>query len=236
MASLDTHWTALPLSKRDTQKKYTAIKRYASQVAASSRFLYSFARHNEIFGTLGTDNRAPGLARVPDGAIRVDGSAGDWAGQTPVALDPSGDSVGRVVQSDADIVRVFTCRDSRFLYVRMDMAQAVSPQVAYTLTLRPILPSGGPNAAEPPAQILSLLPGPAGHAAPLPGVPGGTYAWCGSLLEAALPLSAVSLTHPVPGETLYVMGQTRFADVEIDRTGFRAVACGPEAVTRTAQR
>ena len=67
MASLDTHWTALPLSKRDTQKKYTAIKRYASQIASSSRFLYSFARRNEIFGTLGTDNRPPGLVQVPDG-------------------------------------------------------------------------------------------------------------------------------------------------------------------------
>lgn len=232
MASLDTHWTALPLSIKDTQKKYTAIKRYESQVAASSRFLYSFARRNEIFGTLGTGNQAPGLVRVPDGTLHVDGNAGDWAGQVPVALDPSGDSVMRAFQSSADIVRVFACRDSRFLYVRMDMDRALSPQVAYTFTLRPIVP----NAAEPPAQILSLLPGPSGHAAPLPGVPGGTYAWRGSLMEAALPLSAVSLSHPVPGETLYVMGQTRFANVEIDRTGFRAIACGPEAAARTARK
>ncbi len=232
MASLDTHWTALPLSRRDTQKKYTAIKRYQSQVAASSRFLYSFARRNEIFGTLGADNRAPGLVQVPDGTMQISGSASGWAGQTPVALDPSGDSVMRAFQSSADIVRVFACRDSRFVYVRMDMDRALSPQVTYTLTLRPIMPGGGPSAAEPSAQILALTPGPAGHPAPLPGIPGGTYAWRGTLLEAALPLSAVSLTHPVPGETLYVMGQTRFANVEIDRTGFRAIACGPEAAQR----
>ena len=224
MASLDTHWTALPLTRKDTQKKYTAIKRYGSQVAASSRFLYSFARRNEIFGTLGSDNRTPQLVQVPNGAIHIDGNPKDWAGQTPVALDPSGDSVMRAFQSSADIVRVFACRDSRFLYVRMDMDRALSPQVAYTFTLRPITP----NAAQPPAQILTLLPGPAGHPAPLPGIPGGTYAWRGPLLEAALPLAAVSLSHPVPGETLYVMGQTRFANVEIDRTGFRAISCGPE--------
>ncbi len=198
MASLDTHWTALPLTRRDTQKKYTAIKRYRSQVEASSRFLYSFARRNEVFGTLGADNQAPGLVRVPDGTLRVDGDPNDWAGQTPVALDPSGDSVMRAFQASADIVRVFACRDSRFLYLRMDMDRALSPEVAYVFTLRPILPGGGMNTAEPPAQVLSLLPGPAGHAVPLPGIPGGTCAWHGSLLEAALPLSAVSLTRPSP--------------------------------------
>ena len=232
MASLDTHWMALPLTLRDTQKKYTAIKRYQSQVAASSRFLYSFARRNEIFGTLGSDNQAPGLAQVPDGTIHIDGDPKDWAGQTPVALDPSGDSVMRAFQESADIVRLFACRDSRFVYVRMDMAQALSPQVTYTFTLRPITP----NAAQPPAQILTLVPGPAGHPAPLPGIPGGAYAWRGSMLEAALPLSAVSLSHPVPGETLYVMGQTRFANVEIDRTGFHPVSCGLETVTRIARK
>ena len=224
MASLDTHWTALPLSKRDTQKKYTAIKRYQSQVAASSRFLYSFARRNEIFGTLGP---APRLRCVPDGTLHTDGSSGDWAGQTPVALDPAGDSVMRAFQSSADIVRIFACRDSRFLYVRLDTDRPLSPEVAYTLTLRPITPGAG----QPPAVVLSLLAGPAGRSAPLPGIPGGAYAWRGSLLEAAVPLSAVSLARPVPGQTLYIMGQTRFADVEIDRTGFRAVACGPDAVT-----
>ncbi len=224
MASLDTDWTALPLSVKDTQKKYTAIKRYASQVEVSGRFLYSFARQNELFGTLGPGNEVPALAAVPSGRFQMDGDPKDWAGLTPVALDPGGDSVARVVQSSADIVRLFACRDSRFVYLRMDMAQAVSAQVSYTLTLRPITAA----AAQPPACLLTIHPGPAGRPLPLPGIPGGAYAWQGTLLEAALPLSAVSLTHPVPGETLYIMGQTRFANVEIDRTGFRAVACGPK--------
>ena len=232
MSALDTHWTALPLSVRDTQKKYAAIKRYGSQVEASSRFLYSFARQNELFGTLGKDNAAPSLMQVPDGTVQADGSPKDWAGQTPIALDPSGDSVMRAFQSSADIVRVFACRDRRFLYLRMDMDRALSPQVAYTFTLRPITP----NAAQPPALTLALSAGPAGRPLPLPGLPGGSYAWRGTLLEAAIPLSAVSLTHPVPGETLYVMGQTRFANVEIDRTGFRAIACGPPSPVRTARK
>ena len=232
MASLDTHWAALPLSVRDTQKKYAAIKRYRSQVEMSSRFLFSFARQNELFGTLGSDNKAPGLAVVPDGRFQMDGDPKDWAGQMPVALDPSGDSVMRAFQSSADIVRLFACRDSRFLYVRMDTARPLSPQVAYTFTLRPITA----NASQSAARLLTLLPGAAGRPAPLPGIPGGTYAWRGTLLEAALPLSSVSLLHPLSGETLYVMGQTRFANVEIDRTGFRAIACGAAPPVLSAHR
>ncbi len=243
MSALDTRWAALPLTRQDTQKKYAAIKRYHSQVEMSSRFLFSFARQNELFGTLNDDNQAPGLARVADGRFQMDGDPQDWAGQTPVALDPAGDSVMRAFQSSADIVRLFACRDSRFLYVRMDASRPISPQVAYTFTLRPIVNNSSVSgAAQPAAQILTLLPGTASRRLPLPGVPGGFYAWRGSLLEAALPLASVGLAHPAPGETLYVMGQTRFANVEIDRTGFRAVACGPAPVNavvnamRTAKR
>ncbi|MGI4791532.1 MAG: PIG-L deacetylase family protein [Janthinobacterium lividum] len=232
MFALDTHWTALPLSRYDTERKYAAIKRYRSQVEMSSRFLFSFARQNELFATLGPANQAPGLASVPNGRFHMDGNAKDWAGQTPIALDPSGDSVMRAFQSSADIVRLFACHDSRFVYVRMDMDRSISPQVTYTFTLRPITA----NASQPAACILNLTPGAAARALPLPGVPGGTYAWHGTMLEAALPLAALSLAHPVPDETLYVMGQTRFANVEIDRTGFRAVTCGPMPPVKTAQK
>ena len=182
MAALDTHWAALPLTRRDVQKKYAAIKRYRSQVSASSRFLFSFARRNELFGTVGNSGDAPGLARVPDGRFRMDGDAGDWIGQTPVALDPAGDSVMRAFQASGDIVRLFACRDSKFLYVRLDTAHAISSQVAYTVTLRPILQTSGAGASQPDAPTLTVTPGAAGRRLPLPGVPGGTYAWRGTLL------------------------------------------------------
>ena len=230
MAALDTRWSALPLSHRDTQKKYAAIKRYHSQVEMSSRFLFSFARRNELFGTLNDANGTPGLARVPDGRLRVDGNTDDWAGQTPVALDPAGDSVMRAFQSSGDIVRLFACRDSHNLYVRMDLTRPLSSQVAYTFTLRPVVA----GSSQPPSQSFTITPGPAGQNSPLPGIPGGAYAWRGGLLEASLPLAAAGLAYPPPGETLYVMGETKFANVEIDHTGFRAVACAPAAPIATA--
>lgn len=231
MSTLDTRWAALPLTKRDTQKKYAAIKRYRSQVNASSRFLFSFARRNELFGTLGNGEAAPGLARVPDGRFRMDGDPKDWAGQTPVAQDPAGDSVMRAFQAGGDIVRLFACRDSKFLYVRLDATRPLSPQVAYTFTLRPIVA----GTAQPKAPVLTVTPGAAGRRLPLPGFAGGTYAWRGPLLEAAVPLASVALAHPQSGETLYIMAQTRFADIEIDRTGFRPVACGPAPPALTAR-
>ena len=222
MASLDTQWSTLELSRRDTQKKYAAIKRYQSQVEMSSRFLMSFARRNELFGTLGPSNSSPTLVQVADGAIRMDGDQKDWAGQSPVALDPVADTVMRAFQASGDISRLYACRDSHFLYTRLDTARALSPQVSYSVTLRPIVAGLPQNNS----LVFTIKPGIPGRRLPMPGVPGGTYAWRGSLLEAAVPLSAVGLTSGGSGETLYIMGQTRFADMEVDHTGFRAVECG----------
>lgn len=221
MAALDTQWSALELSHRDTQKKYAAIKRYHSQVEMANRFLMSFARRNELFGTLGAANEAPVLRRVADGDMHMDGDSKDWDGQSPVALDPVADTVIRAFQASGDISRLFVCRDSKFLYARLDTARPLSPQVAYTLTFRPIVA----GLSQRPAFSFSLKPGASGRRLPLPGVSGGSYAWRGPLLEAALPLHAVGLTTGGGGETLYVMGQTRFADMELDHTGFRAVDC-----------
>jgi len=226
MAALDTQWSSLELSHRDTQKKYAAIKRYHSQVEMSSRFLMSFARRNELFGILGNSNEAPVLRCVSDGAIHMDGDSKDWAGQAPVDLDPVADTVIRAFQASGDISRLFACRDSRYLYARMDTARALSPQVAYTLTLRSIRP----GLSQCSSLAFTIRPGAPERRLPLPGVPGGFYAWRGSSLEAAIPLQAAGLS--AAGTTLYLMGQTRFADMEEDHTGFRAIACGPVTASR----
>lgn len=222
MAALDTHWSALSLSKRDVQRKYAAIKRYRTQVSAAGRFLLSFARRNELFGTLGDANAAPALAVVPPARMHLDGRIrADWAGLAPVALDPAGDSVLRAVQPSADILRLYACRDGGLLYVRLDADAPLTPQVAYTFVLRPLPPSQGPPPS--PALTVTVSPGPPGRRLPLPGVPGGSYAWRGASLEAALPLAPLGLQSPPPGTTLYLLARTRCADMEADRTGFRPV-------------
>ena len=226
LANIDTNWSALPLSHRDVQRKYAAIKRYQTQMDSAGRFLLSFVRRNELFGTLGS-NAAPTLAIVPAGQIKMDGQSADWAGQTPAALDPSGDSVLRAFQSSADIVRLYACRDAATLYLRQDMQRPLSSQVTYTFVLRPITPAVGQGQPPPPSRTLTLAPGAANQRLPLPGVPGGFYAWHGGMLEASVPLSALHLQSAPPGTMLYLMGQTRFANMPIDHTGFRPVEMRP---------
>lgn len=231
MASLDTKWVTLPLSHRDVEMKYAAIKRYRSQTEMTGRFLYSFARQNELFGTL--TSPAGGIERVPDGKFKVDGDVREWAGQTPIAVDPVGDSVMRAFQSSADITRIFACRDSKNVYVRVDMHQRISPRIGYSLTLRPILP----GASQPPSVTLAISPRSEGKPHSLNGFPGVFTAWHGNSLEMSIPVSQVALAKPVPHEMLYISSGTKFAGIPIDHTGFRPVACGPKAHSmRTASR
>ncbi len=230
MAGLDTHWEQLPLSKRDVQKKYAAIKRYPSQTELTGRFLFSFARMSELFGTL-PDAQADTLPLVPDGRITLSGEPAEWRGLAPVALDPVGDTVLRAFQASGDITRLFACRDTRFLYLRLDTRQRLSSQVTYRLSLRPLTLGSAP----PAFASLAVVPGSEGHVHPVPGFAGAWSSWHGRSLEVRLPLADAGLASPLPSETLAVSGETRFAGIPIDRTGYRILSCVPVSA-RTASR
>ncbi len=223
MAGLDTQWTELPLSHRDTQAKYAAIKRYRTQIEIESRFLYSFARENELFGTL-TEPDQGQLPRVPDGQIRMTADRKDWAKLTPIEIDPAEDSILRDFQGGADLTRLFACRDSSHLYVRLDTVRTLSTRVTYTLTLRPLKLTS----PQPSALTISIVPDHEGIVQSIPSLPGGSYVWKGATLVAMVPLADASLTNPVPGQTLSVAAQSRLSNLTIDSTGFRQLACGPQ--------
>lgn len=228
MAALDTHWEQFPLSKIDTQKKYAAIKRYESQTQLTGRFLFSFARRNELFGTL--DNLDETLPRVADGQIQLDGDGREWKGIAPAALDPAGDTVARAFQASADVTRVLACRDSRRLFLRLDTRARLSPRVRYAVTLRPVADGKTP----PSSLTLSVAPRREGRPFPVPNIAHAWAAWHGATLELSLPLADAGLTD-APGQSLYIGAETRFADLAIDRTGFRGLAVTAPAA-RTARR
>lgn len=230
MAALDTQWEELPLSVRDVHAKYAAIKRYRSQTELTGRFLFSFARRNELFGTL-PDARANALPRVSDNRMVLNGSAAPWAGMLPVALDPAGDTVLRAFQASGDITRLFACRDSRFLYLRMDARQRLTPRVSYKFSLRPLSGAGVPS----PFLTVAVSPGSEGKAQAVSGSAGASSVWHGSLLEVRLPLAQAGLNAARSGETLYLAAETRFAGIAVDRTGYRAVDC-PALLSRAASR
>ncbi|MCW3062443.1 MAG: hypothetical protein JWQ02_4264, partial [Capsulimonas sp.] len=203
MVSLDTHWEEFPLTKRDTQRKYAAIKRYRTQTELTGRFLYSFVRKNELFGTLNGATTSQ-LPRVPDGQIRLDGELSEWTGLAPVAMDPVGDSVVRAFQASADITRIFAARDSQTLFVRMDVHKHLSKSVGYTIVLRPVTSSEtAPKSIRLTCQMVGE-----GRKQPIPGVDHAYYAWSGNQLEVALPLSEVDTESGRAPFTLNIAGET----------------------------
>lgn len=232
MVHLDTQWEQFPLTAREVWAKYAAIKRYRSQTEMIGRLMFSFARRSELFGTLDDGGPEPVLPRVGDGRIRLDGDPRAWAGLRPVALDPAGDSILRAFQGSADLTRVYACRDSRLLYVRVETRTPLSSRVRYAVNLRSLS-----CAAPTRALTLEMTPYVAGRARPIPGVPGASYVRRGTALVMAVPLAAAGLDGAGRGGRLYLNAETRFADVQIDRTGFRGVACAsPSPAARVASR
>jgi hypothetical protein len=179
------------------------------------RFLTSFVRTNEIFGSIPDDDGT--LPVVPDDQITVDGDSQDWPLMSPLIEDPVGDSVLRAFQSSADLRAVYACVDSRYVYFRIDCEKALSPQIQYTLYVRAFddkqqtVDNGlkiifTPNVQE--AGLPTLLP----H--------GVKAAYNNSTLEIAVPRSYFGVSKP---DALYVEAATLFSQVIVDRTGIR---CG----------
>jgi LmbE family N-acetylglucosaminyl deacetylase len=230
MADLDTNWEKFRLTPYDVKRKYAAIKRYQSQTEMMGRFLFSFARRNELFGTLTDDHGS--LPVVPDGRMRVDGRADDWAGLAPLDDDGIGDTVVRAFERSGDITHVWACRDSKNLYVRVDTNGNLSSRVRYAVTLRPVKM----GIQQPTSLYFTLYPRSSGHSHPIHSVPGATYVWRGSLLETVIPLPKAGLANLAPDESLYFSAETRFAGIPVDKTGFRGLTCGPTPAALTASR
>jgi hypothetical protein len=232
MTATDTVWTDFPLTVHEVQRKYAAIKRYRSQTAITGRFLFAFARSNELFGRIG-NNVAHDLPAVPDGAIRMDADAADWGAVPPMVIDPVGDSVLREVQGGGDIARIYAARDSRSLYVRLDMNRPVSTEIRYALTVRAITL----GSRQPQSLSFAGLPPPEGVIVPIAGPRGAEMIWKGRTIEYRIPNAAVGLG-PTPGwEEIYVLADTRIARMPIDRSGLRGVLVdGRPAVMASAGR
>lgn len=222
MDHLDTRWSSLSLTPAEVLRKARAIDLYPSQTALMRRFLISFARKTEIFG----DNPITPLLLVPDSTMHVDANLRDWARITPVLLDPVSDNLIRDLQGGGDIRALYVCKDSSFLYLRIDTRQPVSSRFSYTVHLRVFsefgettqdvftlrIPVNAPN---------SMLDGEIRTAAR------------GRVIEASLPLS--KLSSGLNGHRLKMLAvnaETSLAGVEIDKTGIRLVQAAEELIPR----
>ncbi len=209
MVSLDTDWKSRPLTNGQVEKKAASILTYESQTAVVKRFLVSFARRNEIFGTLN-----PAIVPlVPNGAIKLDGAVGEWGGIPPAALDPVNDNLLRDFQAGGDIRAVYACHDAANLYLRIDTHAPVSDRVEFRLGIRCFGDSREQQSGG--SLTVSIRPGSAA------GATGSTSRDVraeskANRLEIAIPLRKLNYARHF---ALNV--DSLFAGIQVDRTGYR---------------
>lgn len=202
LSRADTRWRSLQLPGDVAQAKRRAIKCYKTQTAIERTFLISFARENELFGSIPTHS----VELVDDKTIAIDGETDDWAGIAPAAVHPVGDYVVADISKGGDVRAIYLCRDSRRLFIRIDFAGKVSKRIAYLVNLRRLAADGSDIYA------VRLKPGTA------PSPDEVTAASKGTVIEMAAPLSAIG-----PGDDLFVQVKTRLGRLTVDDTGWRGV-------------
>src|SRR5207302_10246101 len=114
--------------------KQRALRAYRSQTAITARFLWSFVRRDELFGTLPPhDVSVLNETGVPDEAYLH-----DWDRYLPVIADSAQDTFLRDIHGSADLVALYAVAGPERLHVRLVTRKPLSPRITYRLRLRPM--------------------------------------------------------------------------------------------------
>jgi LmbE family N-acetylglucosaminyl deacetylase len=198
LAALGTRWESLPLDEALAKRKRQAILKYRSQLVVMRRFLMSFGRSSELFGLVQLGH----LPTAASGRIRVDGGLRDWNGVAPVIRDPAKDVGQADISAAADLISVRALRDSRRLFLRVDLRGRASPGLRYAVRIHALSPRGvGP----PRSYLLS----------PRHARPDVDFEAAGRSLEISLPLPRAS---PLAGVMLCI--ETHFYTLLLDKTAW----------------
>ncbi|MDO8682426.1 MAG: PIG-L family deacetylase [Armatimonadota bacterium] len=204
MSGIDTSWDVCPLTKETILIKKKAIKCHKSQMAIMSRFLLSFARKNELFGTVKT----PDIPQVATGVMRVDGWIGDWAGIDPCAKDPTGDKLFRGLEKPGDVKSMYIRADSVNIYLRADFVRRVSRRVTYTVSVRSF--GETPNGENTRFWSVKIKPSKRYR------LRDHRYAWRSRTLELRIPRSKLG-----KADRIFVCVDTSTMRLKIDSSGWR---------------
>jgi LmbE family N-acetylglucosaminyl deacetylase len=208
MASGDTKWLSLQLDAHVARMKRIAIRQYKTQTAVEKNYLMSFARVNEIFGSV-PDRR---VRKIESRQLEVDGNPDDWRGIAPAVVDPVGDYVVAGLNKGGDVRAIYVCRDERFLYVRIDCVKNLSRRIKYAVNVR-----GISDLDTDDWYAVSIKP-------PRRCTPKGTrWAYKNNVLEVALPLDELRLD-----EDMFIKVKTTTMKVTVDQTGWQAVEFAEE--------
>ncbi|MCL5103017.1 MAG: hypothetical protein M1133_02725, partial [Armatimonadetes bacterium] len=198
-----TRWHSLALTPEIADRKRRAIHKYRTQTAVERGFLMSFARSNEIFGSLPERT----ILRVDPGRILVDGNPEDWSGVPPVVVDPIGDYLVAGMDKGGDVRAIYMCTDDKYLYIRVDCVRRLSRRITYTINMRGI---GDHNSND--RYSISLKP-------PLYCAPTVTdWAYKNNRFELALPLNKLHFDHDI-----FVQVITKSMRITVDNTGWNGV-------------
>ncbi|MCE5198225.1 PIG-L family deacetylase [bacterium] len=202
----DTKWFSMSLTPEIAERKRRAIKQYRTQTAVEKGFLMSFARGNEIFGSL-PDRTIP---LVSHSKITVDGNPSDWSSIPPSIVDPVDDYVMAGFNKGGDVRTIYLCRDDKHLYARIDYVGHLSKRISYTLNLRGISDTDSSQwytiSIKPKTKTSSVFT---------------PWAYRNNVLETEIPLDALNLH-----EDLFVQVTTKLMKMTVDQTGWHGLEFG----------
>ncbi|MGE5673363.1 MAG: PIG-L deacetylase family protein [Mycobacterium leprae] len=210
-----TVWRSEPLTAAQERKKAESVDLYHTQTRILRRYMESFIRTNELYGS---------ISRVqvsPTGPVSHTGSTAppwgdlDWA---EVITDPRADTVAREVERGADLLSVWAASDGRTLYLAAQMATRPLKPVDARFSLRSYNRDAGWS------ELTSSRVLPDGTHVVDPKVPPAigaaiTSSAQGTWLRFSVPLGA--LGNP---QALMVNVETRVNNVLIDRSAWRPVS------------
>ena len=129
MKKTGTHWYEYPLDAATEERKLKAIRMYRTQMPVLGRFLLSFVRSNEIFGTY----RPCIVKKVEDSSPNVNDEV--WNQMTPCVVDPVSDGLNVEMASTGDLRDIRCCYDDKNVYIRVGLANSYSSRTAYCIRL-----------------------------------------------------------------------------------------------------
>jgi len=136
LKGLGTEWHEFDICTPDEKEKLSAVQMYKTQTSIPSmnRFLLSFVRNNELFGTYppATIRRISNIKDVSDI---------EWNSIEPSILDAVGDSTKVNMDPAGDIKEIKCCYDDKKLYIRLGLAYKRGRTVSYAFHIHP-LPMG----------------------------------------------------------------------------------------------
>ena len=201
LAHTDTKWRTLELPPDAAELKRRAIKQYKTQTAIERGFLMSFARGNEVFGTI-PDRKITHITRRK---ITIDGNPEDWSGILPAVVDPVGDYVVAGFSKGGDVRTIYLSSDDRYLFLRVDCVRNLSKSVTYNLNFRGLSDPETSN-----RYTISIRP--KSHAKPARTI----WAYRNNVLEVAVPLAKLNFD-----EDVFLRVHTTLTKLTVDNTGWR---------------